>query len=126
MNSVKVLPLKGPDTYWALQSYIKLLFGLKMLPVYASLSIEEFFDKIEKMPVEDRRKVVREAVLMVTLDRDELNSLMKFAADKNGVPFTHENTKSLEPNEVMNIVHAVTQAIAALEPNFLSVSEKKN
>lgn len=123
---IKVLPLKGPDTYWALQSYIKLLYGLKMLPTYARLSLEEFFASIEKMPVEDRRKIVREAVLMVTLDRDEVSSLMMFAADKNGVKYSRENTGGLSPSEVMDILHAVTQAIAELEPNFLSVSEKKN
>lgn len=124
--TIQILPLKGPDTYWALQSYIKLLFGLKMLPMYMGKTLEEFFDTIEAMPVEDRKKVVRQAVLMVTLDREELNSLTKFAADKNGVPFTAENTKSLEPGEYMEIIHAVTQAIAALEPNFLSSKEKKN
>lgn len=123
---MKVLPLRGPDTYWALQSYIKLLFGLKMLPAYAKFSLEEFFAMIEAMPVEDRRKIVREAVLMVTLDRDEVNALTRFAADKNGVPFTAENTARMEPAEFMEVIHAVTQEIAALEPNFLSITEKKN
>jgi len=123
---IKILPLKGPDTYWALQSYIKLLFGLKMLPMYMGKTLEEFFDHVEQMPVEDRQKIVRQAVLMVTLERDEINALIKFAADKNGVPFTRENTSSLDPNDFMEIIHAVTQAIAALEPNFLSASEKKN
>lgn len=123
---IKVLPLKGPDTYWALQSYIKLLFGLKMLPMYMGDTLEEFFDKIEAMPVVDRQKMVRSAVLMVTLQPDEFNALLKFAADKNGVPFSHENTRSLAPNEFFDILHAVTQEIAALEPNFLSVKEKKN
>ena len=81
---------------------------------------------VQAMPPEDRKKIVREAVLVVTLDPDEVNSLIKFAADKNGVPFTRENTKSLSPNEFMEILHAVTQAIAALEPDFLSYAEKKN
>jgi len=123
---IKLLPLKGPDTYWALQSYIKLLFGLKMLPMYMGLTIEEFFVYIEQMPADDRKKIIREAVLMVTLDRDEVNSLIKFAADKNGVPFGRENTSSLDPNEYMEIIHRVTQAIASLEPNFLTATEKKN
>lgn len=123
---MKLLPLKGPDTYWALQSYIKLLFGLKMLPMYMGDTLEEFFAKVEAMSVDDRKKIVRQAVLMVTLDRDEVNSLIKFAADKNGVPFSRENTLSMDPAEYMEIIHAVTQAIAALEPNFLSATEKKN
>lgn len=123
---VKVKELRGPDTYWALQAYIKLLFGLKMLPAYLGLTLEEFFDMIEKLPVEDRRKIVREAVIMVTLEPDELNALAKFATDANNVPFTRENMKSLAPGNIFEILHAVTQEIAALEPNFLSVSEKKN
>lgn len=123
---IKLLPLKGPDSYWALQSYIKLLFGLKMLPMYMGKTLEEFFEYIEAMSVEDRKKIVREAVLMVTLDQSELSSLMKFAADKNGVRFSNENTAALSPSEFMEIIQAVAQAIAALEPNFLSAREKKN
>lgn len=123
---IKLLPLKGPDTYWALQTYIKLLFGLKMLPMYMGQTLEELFDSIEKMPVEDRKKIVREAVLMVTLDQGEINSLLKFAADKNGVRFSNENTSALDPNEFMEIIQAVAQSIASLEPNFLSAREKKN
>jgi hypothetical protein len=123
---IKLLPLKGPDSYWALQSYIKLLFGLKMLPMYMSKTLEEFFDHVEAMPVEDRQKIVHQAVLMVTLDPGELSSLLKFAADKNGVRFSNENTAALSPSEFMEIIQAVAQAIAALEPNFLSAREKKN
>ena len=123
---IKVLPLKGSETYWALQSYIKLLFGLKMLPMYLGKTLEQFFHDIEQLPVDDRKKIVREAALMVTLERDEVNALLKFAADKNGVPFTRENTGDLGPGEFMEIIIAVAQEIAALEPNFLSASEKKN
>jgi len=123
---IKVLPLKGPNTYWALMAYIKLLIGLKHLPAYMGLDLEEFFDKIEAMPVEDRKKIVREAVLVVALDESEVNALVKFAADKNGVPYGRENTANMPPGEFMELLHAVTQEIAALEPNFLSMREKKN
>lgn len=126
MSSAKVLPLKGSETYWALQSYIKLLIGLKHLPMYMGKTLEEFFDMIEAMPVEDRKKIVREAVLVVTLEPDEVKALIRFAADANGVPYTRENTAKLDPGEFMEILHAVTQAIAELEPNFLSLTEKKN
>lgn len=126
MIEIKLLPLKGPDTYWALHSYIKLLLGLMMLPMYMGKTFEEFSEFIEKMPVDDRKKIVHQAVLLVTLTPDEVSALIKFATDKNGVPFSHENTKQLEPAEFMAILHAVTQAIAALEPNFLSPAEKKN
>lgn len=123
---VKVLPLVGPDTYWALQSYIKLLFGLKMLPMYMGMTLEELFESIESMSVADRQKIVRQAVLLVTLDRDELQALTRFAADKNGVPFTKENTKAMPADEYMQIIHAVVQEIAAIDNNFLTASEKKN
>jgi hypothetical protein len=122
---MKVLPIRGLDSYWALQSYIKLLIGLKMLPMYMGKSLEEFLSMIEEMPVHDRKKIVREAVLVVTLERDEINSLMKFAADANGVPFTQENTAKLSPKEFIEILDAVVQEIAAMEINFLTSSEKK-
>lgn len=123
---MKVLPIRGLDSYWALQSYIKLLIGLKMLPMYMGKSLEEFLSMIEEMPVADRKKIVREAVLVVTLERDEINSLMKFAADANGVPFTQENTAKLSPKEFIEILDAVVQEIAAMEINFLTSAEKKN
>lgn len=123
---IKVLPFKGPDSYWALQTYIKLLFGLKMLPMYMGETLDEFFGKIEQMNQDDRKKIVRQSVIMVTLDRDELNSLVRFAADPNGVPYSQENLAKMDPNQIMEILHAVTQELAALEPHFLSASEKKN
>jgi hypothetical protein len=89
-------------------------------------SLEEFLSMIEEMPVADRKKIVREAVLVVTLERDEINSLMKFAADTNGVPFTQENTAKLSPKEFIEILDAVVQEIAAMEINFLTSAEKKN
>lgn len=125
---MKVLPIKGPDSYWAMHAYIKLLYGLKMLPMYMGDTLEEFFEKIEAMPIEDRRKVVRSAVFMVPLDKvtGELDAIMKFAADKNGVPFGRENMANLGPTEIMEAVNTVAQEFAAMKIDFLSPAEKKN
>lgn len=124
--TVNVLPIEGPDSYWALQAYMKLLFGLKMLPMYMGEQFEEFLERVEAMELEDRKKILREAVLMVTLDREELMALVRFAADENGVPFTKENTKRLAGDQFLEIVQAVVEAIASIKINFLTKSEKKN
>lgn len=123
---INVLPIEGMDAYWAVQAYIKLMLGLKMLPAYGNETYEEFFGRVEKMPVADRRLLVREATNFVTLDEDEILALIRFATDPNGVPYGKENTKKMPVAKILDLIHAVAFEIAMIEIKFVSDSEKKN
>jgi hypothetical protein len=70
--------------------------------------------------------MIREAVLFVELDEDEVKSLICFCTDKNGVPYTEENLKSLSPADLVEIIVAVSVQISKIKIDFVSEKEKKN
>jgi hypothetical protein len=123
---MKMLELKGYKSLKALNVFHSLMLGLKMLPAYQSQSYEDFFALVSEMPPADQEKLVREAALFVELQRDEVEALICFVADPNGVPYTSENLKSLKPNEIFEIVVAVSMEISKIKIDFVTSSEKKN
>ncbi len=120
-----VLPLEGYKSYKAYGSFHKLMMGLKCLPLYYGESYEDFFERIEAMPEKDQETMIREAALFVTLERDELDPVLSFCADANGVPYSAENIKNLSPGDIIEIIVAVAKQMAKIKINFVNEAEKK-
>lgn len=123
---IKVLELKGFKSLKALNAFHALMLGVKMLPSYMSESYEDFFKKVSLMSPRDQETVIREAALFVELQRDEVEALVGFCADANGVPYSAENLKSLKPDELINIIVAVCLELAKIKINLVTEAEKKN
>lgn len=123
---MKVLELKGYKSLRALNAFNALMLGLKMLPAYMGEDYEPFLKRIEAMPAEDQRMMFREAARFVELQKEEVESLICFCTDKNGVPYTAENVKSLGPDEIVECIVAVCAEIAQIRIDFVTNSEKKN
>lgn len=123
---MKVLELRGYKSLRALNAFHTLMLGLKMLPAYAMESYEDFYARIESMPPQDQEKMIREALLFVELQKEEVESLACFVADKNGVPYSSENLKSAGPGQIVDILAAVCVEISKVKINFVSEAEKKN
>jgi hypothetical protein len=121
-----VLELKGYKSLRALNAYSALMLGLKMIPEYMTESYEEFLARLDDMPEADQKKMIQKAALFVTLSDEEVQALVCFCADKNGVPYSKENLKSLGPKELVEIIVAVCGEIAKIKIDFLTDSEKKN
>ncbi len=123
---MKVLELKGYKSLKALNVFHSLMLGMKMLPAYLGESYEAFFERVQAMAPADQEKIIREAALFVSLEKDELEALLGFVADPNGVPYSPENLKNLGPGELHEIIVAVCLAISKIEVNFVTAEEKKN
>ncbi len=123
---MKVLELKGPRSLRALNAYSTLMIGLKMLPAYMGESYEEFLGRVELMPAADQEKLIREAVLFVPLEKEEIEAVLSFCADANGVPISSENVRNLGPKELHEAITAVCVQIARIKIDLVSDSEKKN
>ncbi len=122
----KVLPLVGYKSLRALNAYSALLLGLKMIPEYMQESYESFLARVESMPIEDQILVLRRAAEFVELEKDEVEALIGFCTDKNGVPYTKENLSNLNPIEIKEIIVAVCTENSKINTTFLSEDEKKN
>jgi hypothetical protein len=121
-----VEPLVGLKSFWAMQSYHKLLLGIKMIPEYSQLAYEDFYAVVEMCSPEDKEKIIRKAVLLVNLESDEAYSLMAFCKDPNGVPYGRVNTTKMAPDEMFEILVSVCLEISQIKIKFVTEAEKKN
>lgn len=123
---MKVLELKGYKSLKALNAFHTLMLGLKMLPAYCGEAYEDFYARIELMSPASQEKMIREAALFVELQKEELEALLCFCTDKNGVPYGPENLKNLGPADLVEVIVSVCCEIAKIKINFVSEAEKKN
>ena len=123
---MKILELKGYKSLKAFNVFHSLMLGLCMLPAYRGLDYEKFFEKVQGMSPEDQEKMVRESALFVNIEQDELEALVCFCADPNGVPYTKENLKSMGAGEIYEMVVQVVLEISKIKINFVTATEKKN
>ena len=123
---MKVLELRGYKSLRALNAFNTLMLGLKMLPSYMTESYADFFARIQEMPENDQKKMIKEAAMFVELHEDEVKALVCFCADKNGVPFREENLKNLAPDHIIEIIVEVCAEIAKIKIDMISDKEKKN
>lgn len=123
---MNVEELKGYKSLRAFNAFHALMLGLKMLPSYQTMQYEQFYKFIDEMPEADQEKLIREAAKFVVLDKEEVEALIGFCSDKNGVPYSSENMKSLGPEVIYEAIVAVSKKIAKIKIDLVSEDEKKN
>lgn len=123
---MKTLELKGIRSLRALNAFNTLMLGLKMLPLYRAESYEEFLGRVEEMPTADQERLIREAVVFVPLEPEEIEAMLGFCCDPNGVPISAENVKNLGPRELHEGIVAVCMQIAKIKIDLVTDREKKN
>lgn len=124
--SRKVLPLVGYKSLRALNAFHALLLGLKMLPAYLAEGYESFYASFAEKSDEEKEKLIREAAVFVQLTQEEVEALVSFCSDKNGVPYSAVNVKNLNAGELHEIIVAVCMEIGRIKIDLVSESEKKN
>ncbi len=123
----KVLPLKDVKSLRAFNAFHALMIGIKMLPAYAHMSLEDFFELVESMDAEGQLQVISTGAKIVALDPDEVKAMVCFCTDKNGVPYTQENIKNLGPSELVEVIVAVSMEIVQnIHIDLVTKEEKKN
>lgn len=123
--SLKVLELRGYKSLKALYSFHALMLGLKMLPAYMHEDYEPFFNRVQDMKPAEQEKMIREAAVHVPLDNEELEALICFCCDPNGIPYTATNIQNLGPKELHEVIVAVCKEIAKIKIDLVSDTEKK-
>lgn len=120
-----VLPLKGYQSLKAFWAFQHLLLGLKMLPIYINQNVDVFFDNFKDMEEGEKETFIRQAVAWVPLEKDEVEAIICFVADANGVPYGPANLKNLNPEELHEIIVAVGVELSRFKVTIVSEAEKK-
>jgi hypothetical protein len=123
---MKVLELKGFKSLRALNSFSALVLGLKMLPSYAQESYESFYSKVQLMDDKDKIEIFKEAAMFVELQKEEVEALLSFCVDPNGIPYKSENLNNLSPDQIVDCIVAVCMEISKIKIDLITDDEKKN
>ncbi len=125
-RNMKILPLKGYKSLRALNGFHALLLGLKMLPAYIEEAYETFYESFKEKSDSDKERLLREAAVFVQLGQDEVEALISFATDKNGIPYSAVNLKNLSLDELHKVIVAVCMEIGRIKIELITENEKKN
>lgn len=122
----KVKPLVGYKSLRALNAFHMIMMGLKMIPLYAFIPYEEFFSMFEEKTDVEKENFLREGLAFIELKEDEIEALIGFCEDPNGVAYGKSNVKNLPLKELYECCMAVLIEISRIEITFITESEKKN
>lgn len=122
---MKVLELKGYKSLRALNAFHTLMLGMKMLPAHLGESYEAFYSRFSDLAEGEQASMIREAALFVELTKEEVEALVCFVADDNGVPYEPSNLKNLGPSELIDVICAVCQEIGKIRIDIVNREEKK-
>lgn len=125
MSKFKVAPLKGFKSFRAMQAFHTLMLGLNYLPKYIGRDYVEFYASIAAMSEPEQERMVREAALFVEIQKDEMDAILSFALDSNGIPFDDTNRGNLGPAEQHEALVAVCLEIGKIKVTLVSEAEKK-
>jgi hypothetical protein len=123
---MQVREIKGYESTLALQAFNTLLLGLSMLPMYAKYDYNEFYTACQDLDDENKKNILRKAAMFVRLSKDEVEALICFCLDPNGVPYRAVNLKNLKPDEIVECVVAVAFEISKFRIKLITDDEKKN
>ncbi len=122
---MKVLPLKGYKSLRALNAFHALLLGLKMLPMHMGEDYQTFFASFDNKSDAEKETALRQAAAFVELGQDEVDAIVSFATDANGVPYGEANIKNLDPEQLFEIIVAVCMEIGRIKIDLATKDEKK-
>lgn len=122
---IQVQPLSGYRSLRALNAFSSLLLGLKMLPIYLNLDYVEFYESFKEKTDAEKESLLRQALAFVQLTQEEVEAVVSFANDSNGVPYGSANLKNLSPEVLFEIIVAVCMQIGKIKIDLVSEEEKK-
>lgn len=97
-----------------------------MIPIYAFIPYEDFFASFEEKTDVEKENFLREGLAFIELKEDEIDALIGFCEDANGIPYGKANIKNLPVKEIYDCCLSVLIEISKIEITFITESEKKN
>lgn len=122
---MNLLPLAGYKSLRVLNAFHSLLLGLKMLPVYLDTNYVDFFASFKDKSDAEKESALRQAAAFVELSPEEVEAIVSFATDSNGVPYSGVNIKQLGPDEIFEIIVAVCMEVGRIKVDLVTEEEKK-
>lgn len=112
-NEIHKEDLRGLKSPAGFQVLYTLLIGYYMIPAFgAEADFEEFIKNFEKLPREDRRKILLKSACATPLKEEEYLNALCFCKDENGIPYSQENVQNLSYDKIIEKVVEVCLAFS--------------
>lgn len=121
-----VKEISGLKSLRAYNAYSTLILGMTMLPAYQGEHYESFLARLDQMPEADQINVIRNGARFVPLDKDDLEAMLLFCVDKNGIPITKESVANFNPLQIIEAIVAFCMEVSKFKIDLVTDSEKKN
>lgn len=125
MPKHRIAEIKGYKSLRALNVFQALLLGMKMLPMYMEVPYEKFYDSFLHLSEGEKESMMREAVAFVRLEQEEVEAMVSFVLDSNGIPYSPVNLKNASPADIHEMIVAVAMEIGKIKVDLVSEEEKK-
>lgn len=126
MPSIRVKELRGYESVWALNAYYLLVFGLGSEQAVLGQDYDTTAANFEALPEHKKETQLRHALQIVNLSAADMQNLLFFALDANGIPYAQKKPEQLGPEELVEAMLAVCLAISRITPRTCPTDAKKN
>lgn len=124
--AIKVKELRGLESVWALNAYHTLVRGLALEQACLGQEVDTTLAKFEALDDAGKERELRRAFALVNLGADDMQNLLLFALDANGIPYAKRKLSALGPVELVEAMLAVCMEIAKITPKVCPNDVKKN
>lgn len=123
---IKTKELRGLESVWALNAYHTLVRGLAIEQACMGQEMDATFAKFEALDAAGKERELRRAFTLVNLSEEDMQNLLRFALDANGIPYSDRPLKKTGPEELIEAMVAVCLEISKITPRVCPEDVKKN
>ena len=121
-----VLTLTGIAGVRAFNVFHHVILGMKMLPINLEKGYEAFLGELHEKEDQERKKFFVSGLRFVPLEDSDIEAVLKFCLDSNGVPLCRANTKSMAAQTIIEHMADVFVEISKINVDLVTDEEKKN
>ena len=122
----KLLPLTGISGVRAFNVFHSVILGLKMVPIELEKGYHAFLDEMNSKTEDEKREYFRTGLNFVPLEESDIEAVIRFCEDANGIPLTKNSVRGMSSVDIINLMVEVFLEIAKLNVNLVTKDEKKN
>lgn len=124
---MRVLTIKGTASFQALTVMQALIYGYWLVPgLSGDKTWKEFREGYYDYSDDEKEHILRNAVGFVKVSPEEIETMLSFIPDKNGIPLCAASIKNLDLGQAFEMMIAVLMEMSKIRISFISESEKKN
>ena len=119
--------IRGYESLVTLNAFGRLvLFVCNAEPTLAHLDLSMLYEELGQMTDVEKEELIRKAVFLHQLERDEFHCILKFINDENGIAVSERMARTMTPNDLHELICQVFIELSNFRVSLIVDDEKKN